>query len=63
MTSKVTVDAHAGLDIEVVTVRGEYTIDGKWINPLETIKEKVLAGTKKDFYIHSGMTIQSIREL
>lgn len=57
MTTKVTVDAHAGWDIEVVVARGEYNE----IRVLET--EVVPAGTVREFYIHSGMRLVLVEEI
>lgn len=57
MTTKVTIDAHAGWPVEVKSIRGELgqpkTFDTTIVEP----------NTVKDFYIHSGCAIQSIREL
>jgi hypothetical protein len=60
MTSKVTIDAHAGWDIEVITeetfdIRGNLTLDRKVF--------KILAGTKADVYIWDNKEIVSIKEL
>lgn len=57
MTTRVTVDAHAGWDIEVVTLNGEPNY------PKTATVHIVKANEKHDFYIHSGMTILSIKEL
>lgn len=57
MTTKVTIDAHAGWPVEVKSICGEpnseKTFDTTIVEP----------NTVKDFYIHSGCVIQSIREL
>jgi len=57
MTTKVTVDAHAGWDIEVKTVFGEQS--------QEKVEKIVIVPRKtvQDFYIHSGMYIASIKEI
>lgn len=57
MTTKVTVDAHAGWPVLVVQVVGEP-------NAPKSIRQDVVEpNTTKDFYIHSGMRIISIEEL
>lgn len=57
MTTRVTVDAHAGWPILVVMVAGEPTAT-------KTIRQEVVpANEKKDFYIHSGLRIINIEEL
>lgn len=57
MTTKVTVDAHAGWPVEVVIKLGEpyqlKTLEIIVVNP----------NTVRDFYVHSGMEILSIKEL
>lgn len=57
MTTKVTVDAHAGWPVKVVTVSFRET-ESEAIN--STIVEP---GTVRDFYIHSDLSIISIEEL
>lgn len=57
MTTKVTVDAHAGWPVEVKYIRGE---------PSQVQTQGVTIvdpNTVMDFYIHSGMFITEIREL
>ncbi len=57
MTTKVTVDAHAGWPVEVVMLRGEpgYEHFGE--------VKVVQPNTIEDFYIHSGLKIVSISEM
>ena len=57
MTTRVTVDAHAGWPVEVVTLSGEPNAEHT------ASAEVVPADEKRDFYIHSGMRILSITEL
>lgn len=57
MTTKVTVDAHAGWPILVVQVVGEATY------PKSIRQDVVPAGETRDFYIHSGLRIINIEEL
>ena len=57
MTTKVTIDAHAGWPVEVKSIRGEPS------QPKTFDTTIVAPNTKQDFYIHSGCVIQSIREL
>lgn len=56
MTTKVTVDAHAGWDVQVevinVSAQGEVT-------SIEVVSKH----TTKDFYIHSGMRLGEVKEL
>ena len=56
MTSKITVDAHAGWPILVTCIRGEpaYT--------KEVYTKVVEPKTIEDFYIHSGFRILNIEE-
>ena len=54
MTSRVTVDAHAGWPIEVKTQQAG--------SPIEVV-HIVPAKTDREFYIHDGLRITSIREL
>lgn len=59
MTTRVTVDAHAGWPVQV-----EYTLgEPNAANALIMKKEIVAPNTQKDFYIHSGMFITRIMEL
>lgn len=58
MTTKVTIDAHAGWPVLV-----EYTIGEPGVLGLTNRKEIVPAKTQKDFYIHSGMFITRVMEL
>lgn len=55
MTTKVTIDAHAGWDVAVTLIRGEN----------ERIIEDIIvpANTVQDFYIHSGLSIFGIAEI
>ena len=56
MTTKVTVDAHAGWDVEVV----------EEVKTVEGVQERttvVAKNTVKDFYIHSGLALKSVKEL
>lgn len=57
MTTKVTVDAHAGWPVEV-TLR-----DGEPDYPKSARVVVVDPGTKTDFYVHSGLEIIGVREL
>jgi len=57
MTTKVTIDAHAGWPVEVKLLYGEANT-----TPHETT-EVVQPNTVREFYIHSGMSITSVREL
>lgn len=57
MTTRITVDAHAGWPVAVVTRNGE---PGQ-IASFST--EIVAPKTSKDFYIHSGMRIVAIEEV
>ena len=57
MTTKVTVDAHAGWDIEVVKL----VISSEGIADMQI--ETVAKNTVKDFYIHSHLQLGSIKEL
>ena len=57
MTTKVTVDAHAGWPVLVTSICGEPNYDK------EIRSEVVQPNTTKDFYIHSGMRIINIEEL
>lgn len=57
MTTRVTVDAHAGWPVEVTVEHGEPQQE-------KTIVVGTVAPfTAQDFYIHSGMRILGIREL
>lgn len=56
MTTKVTVDAHAGWPVAVVTRHGE---PGQSMSYTTNLVEP---NTTKDFYIHSGMQIIAIEE-
>lgn len=55
MTTKVTVDAHAGWPVLV-----EYTCGEAGFSDLSKKKEIVPAMTQKDFYIHCGMFITRV---
>lgn len=57
MTTKVTVDAHAGWPVEVKTIVGEPNQDKAEQTHI------VEPNTVRDFYIHSGVSIIGIREL
>jgi len=57
MTTKVTVDAHAGWPVQVDIRRGEPGTP----DVFET--QTVQPNEAKDFYIHSGMSIVGIKEL
>jgi hypothetical protein len=57
MTTKVTVDAHAGWPVAVVTREGE-----KGYLPTFTT-HIVEPNTRRDFYLHSGVTIISAEEM
>lgn len=57
MTTRVTVDAHAGWPVQVVGIYGEPHM------PKEIRTDVVPPLTMKDFYIHSGFRIISIEEL
>lgn len=56
MTTKVTVDAHAGWPILVILKYGEPS-QGKSV-----VTERVEPNTQRDFYIHSGLQIIGIEE-
>ena len=57
MTTKVTIDAHAGWPILVGFLRGEP-------NDTKRITDEIVpAGEKRDFYLHSGLKIVHIEEL
>ncbi len=57
MTTKITVDAHAGWPVLVVSLQGE-------TNYPKTIREDIVpANETRDFYIHSGLRIVHIEEL
>ena len=56
MTTKVTIDAHAGWPVEVVTISGE---PGYPKSAQITVVEP---NTEQDFYIHSGLKILSVSE-
>ncbi len=58
MTTKVTVDAHAGWDVEVTVLQLN---EAKEI--AESRVETVLKNTTKDFYIHSHMKLADIKEM
>lgn len=56
MTTKVTVDAHAGWDVVVHLLRGEF--------PEQTLEEEIVdANTTKDYYIHRGLSIVLVQEV
>lgn len=57
MTTRVTIDAHAGWPVAVTMVVGESSY------PKEFRHEIVEPNTVRDFYIHSGMRIVGIEEL
>jgi hypothetical protein len=57
MTTRVTVDAHAGWPVSVTMIVGENQ------SPKEIRNEVVQPNTTRDFYIHSGMRIINIEEL
>lgn len=57
MTTKVTIDAHAGWPVEV-TLR-----DGEPDYPKSARIEVVEPNTTRDFYIHSGLEILGVREM
>lgn len=57
MTTKVTVDAHAGWPVHVTMIIGEPNMNK------EVRTDIVEPNTKKDFYIHSGMRIVNVEEL
>ena len=66
MTSKVTVDAHAGWDIEVKVEEKEYVPEGlevMGVTPWKCSTILVEGGTKEDIYIWETKRITSIREL
>ena len=56
MTTKVTIDAHAGWPVLVTIKNGESAY------PKSVSTETVEANTVRDFYIHSGMQIVGIEE-
>lgn len=57
MTTRVTIDAHAGWPVQVVSERGEPGYE-KAIQ-VDVVPPK----TTRDFYIHSGLRILSVIEL
>lgn len=57
MTTKVTVDAHAGWPVMVTLLSGEPG------HIRQVTNELVEPGTTRDFYIHSGLRIINIDEL
>lgn len=57
MTTRVTVDAHAGWDVLVWKKVGEPSDEPSYE------KEIIPAGTVKDFYIHSGLSLLEISEI
>jgi len=58
MTTAVTVDAHAGWDVEVskekLNMHGDWEFDSKVV---------VKANTKETLYIHSHLRLSEVREL
>ena len=56
MTTRVTVDAHAGWPVLVVLKYGEAQYAKSYVT------ERVEPYTQKDFYIHSGLAIVDIIE-
>jgi len=57
MTTKITVDAHAGWDVAVKVA--EKQDDGLW-----AVREEIVPKfTQRDFYVHSHMDIWGIREV
>ena len=60
MTTKVTIDAHAGWDVEYKTVALDSTGN---VDPNSEFTFVVSKNTVKDVYIHSHMQIISIKEL
>jgi hypothetical protein len=57
MTTKVTIDAHAGWPVEVTIREGEPDYP-------KTVRIAVVEpGTQTDFYIHSGLEIVGVREM
>lgn len=57
MTTRVTVDAHAGWPVMVTMIVGEPSYNK------EVRTDIVEPNTTKDFYIHSGIRIINIEEL
>ncbi len=57
MTTKVTVDAHAGWPVMVTMIEGEPKSEKRIRN--EIVEPK----TVREFYIHSGLRIVNIEEL
>jgi hypothetical protein len=56
MTTSITVDAHAGWDVEVTIAEGS--------DHAGTFRVRIVPkNTKETFYVHSTMRITSIREL
>jgi hypothetical protein len=58
MTTKVTVDAHAGWDVEVAVQ--ELNVEGIIVS---TTFDLVHKNTAKDFYIHSHKQLGSVKEM
>lgn len=56
MTTKVTVDAHAGWPV-LVTIKSGEPLAAKSVHT-----ERVEPNTQRDFYIHSGMQIIGVEE-
>ncbi len=63
MTTKITVDAHAGWDVRVLKI--DYDPDNAGGSE-DVVVDSVLveAGTKEDFYIHQGrkLTVIEVRK-
>lgn len=62
MTTKVTVDAHAGWPVEVV-FEDIFYAEGKPTGETKPTTEIVEANSIRDFYIHSARHIVSIKEM
>jgi len=57
MTTKITVDAHAGWDVAVKIA--EKREGDSWF-----VREEIVPKlTQRDFYVHSGMEIWGVREV
>ena len=55
MTTRVTIDAHAGWPVQVVTMQGE--------GVQTPVIDIVQPNTQQDFFLHSGCRIVDVQEL
>lgn len=61
MTTRITVDAHAGWPVEVTTET--QSISAGSTPEIAVSKQIVAANSVENFYIHDGMSITGIQEL